>query len=100
MEDKVWAVAAIILLIGGAVGGYYGGTLTATPSEESVSKSDYDALSSKYEALQEISLPDVIKIGVAYPLTGPIAPITLKIIKAAELAAKFVTIREASPGGR
>jgi branched-chain amino acid transport system substrate-binding protein len=90
MEERYWAVIAIVLLVVGAFGGYYGGTLTAAPSEESVSKSDYDALSSKYKALQETSLPDVIKIGVAYPLTGPIAPITLKIIKAAELAAKFV----------
>jgi len=89
MEEKYWAAVAIVLLLVGSFGGYYGGTLTAPPSEEVVSKTDYDALLSEYEELKENSLPGEIKVGVAYPLTGAIAPITLKIIKAAKLAAKI-----------
>ncbi|MFQ6053322.1 MAG: ABC transporter substrate-binding protein [Candidatus Bathyarchaeia archaeon] len=90
MEDRYWTVIAIVLMIVGASGGYYGGTLTAQTPEEVVSKADYDALMTEYEALREVSLPEEIKIGVAYPLSGALAPITLKIVKAAELAAKSV----------
>lgn len=89
MEERYWAVVAIVLLVVGAFGGYYGGKMGAPTPGEVVSKDDYDSLMAEYEALQGKSLPDEIKIGVAYPLSGKIAPITLKIIKAAKLAAKI-----------
>jgi branched-chain amino acid transport system substrate-binding protein len=86
----------VILLIIGVVAGYLAGTVTVTPVTTTVAggvTTVTETVTSKVTttvAAKETTLPDVIKIGVLMPLSGPIAGPGAGMVLAAHVAAKQI----------
>jgi branched-chain amino acid transport system substrate-binding protein len=90
--SRIWALFTILFLLIGVAAGYFAGTVVVSPKSVTITAgaSTVTQIVTSTVLARESALPDVIKIGVLMPLSGPLAGPGEGMVLAARVAAQQV----------